>query len=379
MMNRISLFILSLCTLFCSCGRQKQPAREADQGKEIVLRYAQNLRMTAFDGYTRVVLSDPWKQGRTLHTYYLIDKEGARPQSEGTAVRVPLQRMVAFTTAHANLMEWLHAGEKIAGVADAKYMLIPDVQRRLEKKGAGNAIADCGNSMNPDVERIVDLRADAILLSPFENGGGYGALESTGTPIIECADYMETSALGRAEWMRFYGRLVGRGAEADSLFRVVERNYRHLAALAKKSQERRSVIPERKTGSVWYMPGGKSSMGLLYRDARVDYAFAADGHSGSLALPFETVLDKAGAADVWLMSYHGTLNRRLLLSEFAGYRQLKAFQTGRVYGCAVDRTPYFEEVSWRPDWLLRELMILFHPSLHDTLGTQLRYYHLLNP
>ena len=55
--------------------------------------------------------------------------------------------------------------------------------------------------MKPDIERIIDLRADAILLSPFENSGGYGRLEQIGVPIIECADYMETSALGRAEWM----------------------------------------------------------------------------------------------------------------------------------------------------------------------------------
>lgn len=47
------------------------------------------------------------------------------------------------------------------------------------------------------------------LCSPFENSGGYGRVEKLNIPIIECADYMETSALGRAEWMRFYGLLFG--------------------------------------------------------------------------------------------------------------------------------------------------------------------------
>ena len=41
-------------------------------------------------------------------------------------------------------------------------------------------------------------------------------------PIIECADYMETSALGRAEWMRFYGLLFGVAPQADSLFAEVD-------------------------------------------------------------------------------------------------------------------------------------------------------------
>lgn len=376
-MYRFLLFVLTALTFLYSCGTQKKDAQQQKDGQEIKFAYAQNIRMTAYEGYTRIVLLDPWKKGKTLHTYYLINKEEVHPKGNGTEIDVPLRRMVVFTTAHANLMEWLQAGNQIAGVADARYMLIPDVQQRLGKKGAKNAIADCGNSMNPNVERIIDLRADAVLVSPFENSGGYGALDKTGIPLIECADYMETSALGRAEWMRFYGRLVGRGQEADSLFRVVERKYRRLSALAKKSKDRKSVIPERKTGSVWYLPGGYSSTGRLYRDGNIGYAFASDRHSGSLALPFETVLDKAGEADVWLMSYNGTMNKRLLLAEFPGYQQFKAFKEGHVYGCAVDKKPYFEEVSWRPDWLLRDLLVIFHPTLQGSLGTQLRYYQLI--
>lgn len=41
----------------------------------------------------------------------------------------------------------------------------------------------------------------------FENSGGYGKLDKLHIPIIEAADYMESSPLGRAEWMKFYGML----------------------------------------------------------------------------------------------------------------------------------------------------------------------------
>ena len=40
---------------------------------------------------------------------------------------------------------------------------------------------------------------------------------------------MERSALGRAEWMKFYGILFGREHEADSLFAVVKQNYKSLS------------------------------------------------------------------------------------------------------------------------------------------------------
>lgn len=65
--------------------------------------------------------------------------------------------------------------------------------------------------MAPDIERIIALKPEAILVSPFENSGGYGKLDKLHIPIIEAADYMESSPLGRAEWMKFYGMLFGKG------------------------------------------------------------------------------------------------------------------------------------------------------------------------
>lgn len=94
-----------------------------------------------------------------------------------------------------------------------KYIKLPVIQDGYRN----GTVTDCGDGMNPDMEKIIDLHPDAILLSPFENSGGYGRVEKLNIPIIECADYMETSALGRAEWMRFYGLLFGVVSKADSL------------------------------------------------------------------------------------------------------------------------------------------------------------------
>ncbi|MGN0215804.1 MAG: ABC transporter substrate-binding protein, partial [Prevotella sp.] len=63
-----------------------------------------------------------------------------------------------------------------------------------------------------------------------------------------------------------------------------------------------------------------------------------------------------------------------LLAEFSGYGQLRAMRGGKVYGCPVDRSRYFDEAPFRPDLLLRDMVIVFHPELH--LGP-LRYYQLI--
>ena len=364
------LIVVLIAALLSLSGCRKSRLSTSDAvGDTIPLRYAQNLTMVRFADGILVELKDPWHEGRILHRYWLTEDSNSKRSSLHTSlsslhsplssIRFPLQRSVVFNTAHASLIGMLNATDRIAGVADLKYMLLPDVQRRVQQ----GEIVDCGNSMSPDIEQIVSLHADAILLSPFENSGGYGRLEKLGIPIIECADYMETSPLGRAEWMRFYGLLFGCSQQADSLFSMVERAYCALRDSVSTSAPLK-ILTERLTGSTWYVPGGKSTMGRLIADAGATYAWADDDHSGSLALSFETVLSKSGNADVWLMNTSSPqpFTYESLAAEHHGYTQFKAFRDRNIYFINTLQVPYFEEVSFRPDLLLRDYITMLHPN-----------------
>jgi len=381
--------------MFLAGCRQGRVATTAFQGDTLRLKYAENIVIVRDSAVTKVELRNPWGEG-VLQTYWLVSKEADFSPSEGTVVRVPLQRSVVFSTAHASLLLMLDADDAIAGVADLKYMLLPEIHRRVNfdefstQNASEKPIVDCGDAMSPDIEKIVELNADAILLSPFENSGGYGQLEKLGVPLIECAEYMETSALGRAEWMRFYGLLFGCEQRADSLFAEVEREYLRMkegplpppspkgeGAVSREKQK--SILTERLTGGTWYVAGGRSSVGRLIADAGGDYAWADDAHSGSLPLSFETVLDKAGDADIWIFNYTGAmpLTRTMLAAEHHGYRAFKAFREGEIYYVNSLQVPYFEEASFRPDWLLRDYVILLHPSKRN--DEKLRYFQKINP
>ena len=255
-----------------------------------------------------------------------------------------------------------------------KYIKLPVVQEGVKR----GTIADCGDGMNPDMEKIIDLHPDAILLSPFENSGGYGRIEKLNIPIIECADYMETSALGRAEWMRFYGLLFGAAPKADSLFAEVDSCYKRLQHRAMLSSVSLSVVSELKSGSAWYVPGGRSTMGRLFNDACGRYVFAEDKHSGSIPLAFETVFDKAGDADVWIIKYNRDRDMSYsdLKTDYIGYTGFKAFKTRNIYGCNTAKVPFYEETPFRPDYLLADLIQILHPEIGDLGG--LRYFCKLN-
>ncbi len=376
--------VVMLLTLLCSCAGGRGPSAQ-EAGDTVSFKYATQLSIVRHKDYTEVVVKNPWKEGKILHSYLLvpdsIDPQDISHSSLSTIVRTPLRRSVMFTTVHCAMLMSFGCEQSIAGVADLKYIKIPWIHEQVK---AGR-ITDVGEGMSPVVEKIIDQRPDALFLSPFENSGGYGRLEEIGIPIIECAEYMEPSPLARAEWLRFYGMLFGCEARADSLFAVVDSSYCALKGLASNHKAQSSklkvqstVLLDKVTGSVWYVPGGRSTIGQMIQDAGGNYPWADDDHSGSVSLPFEAVLEKAGEADVWLFRYSSDhdITPDELLSEHHGYDQFKAFRSGEIYGCDVERSLFYEESPFRPDWLLGDYIHILHPDIPNL--PPLRYYKKLN-
>lgn len=425
MMNRkIYIFgaLLALLVL-TACQGGKTTAGEAEEGDTLKMKYAKlltivkhgekgtaSLNNDAEDAeyqYAEVNVANPWKAGTLLHRYILIPKgkEGdetvARLALQRTSgmgcttdtVRTPVERSAVFIAPHCQLMYELGCQQAIRGVCDLDYINIPDVKKRAalsrntaaRKASSGNvsagnaaarnSIVDCGSSMAPDIERIIALKPEAILLSPFENSGGYGKLDKLHIPIIEAADYMESSPLGRAEWMKFYGMLFKKDGnapktalaascepKADSLFVKIEKEYLKLKAEAAGYPKGLSILTERKTGNVWYVPGGQSTIGILLKDANARYIFEDDEHSGSLAMSPEQILAKGKQVDVWAFKYFGgaPLSQAQLLQEYDGYKALAAFNRGNIYQVDTSMVPYFELTSFHPELLLREFIILAH-------------------
>lgn len=360
----LSAYIVTWVLLFSACGGGSKTSSLQAEGDTIRMKYSSLLQIVKHADYTVVTIRNPWDTLKVLHTYLLADREKPLPEHlpEGTVVRTPLQKSVIYSSVHCSLWSELDELKGIGGVCGLEYIKLPQIQ-----EGCRNgSIVNVGNSMNPDIERIIDLRPDAILLSPFENSGGYGRVGKLNIPIIECADYMETSALGRAEWMRLYGLLLGKEAQADSLFAGIEKEYLTLTQQVKSQNLKRpTVISEMKNSSAWYIPGGNSTMGRLYQDAGADYVFAYLSNSGSVPLAFETVFDRGGNADIWLIKYNQPQDKTYseLERDYAPYARFKAFQDRKVYGCNTNHVPFYEESPFHPELLLKDLIKIFHPEL----------------
>lgn len=350
--------------LLCSCSNGSKTAFSAsDKADTVQLFYTHHLRLIRHNGYCVAEIQNPWDTTKLLDTYILVPRDEKLPTAlpKGTVIRTPLLRAVMYTSVHTSLATQIGATQNIAGICDLQYISQDVIRRGVRSK----RIADLGNSMSPDVEKLMTLKTDGILVSPFENNGGYGRVGQLGIPIIECADYMEPTPLGRAEWVKFYGLLFGQEKKADSLFASVEHNYLSLKALAQKATSRPEVFCGTMDGAVWYIPGGKSTTGILYADAAASYAFASNQKSGSVPLPFEAVYARAAHTAIWFVNYDqpGTLNYKQLLAQNEHYAHFDAFRFHHVFACNTGTTPYYEEYPFHPDMLLRNLIEILHPEL----------------
>ena len=361
------LLLALLAAVLClSCAPEG-----ADRGD--ALRHARLLRLSEHGNATVAEVLDPWHEGRVMHRYLLVPRADSVPAGlpEGTLVRTPLRRVVATSSVHAALAADLGCRQSIAGLCDTAYVMHPLLRADLRS----GEMAALGASFAPDMERLVALGADAVTVSPMENTG-YGALTATGIPLIECADYMEETPLGRAEWMRFYGRLWGCGERADSLFAATERAYDALCqAAADAKSPRPRLIVDMKQAAAWYVPGADSYLARLYADAGADYAFARHRGRGSVALSMETVMAEGADADVWIVKYGQTApwTYATLAADYAPVRRLRPWRERRVWACNTLSVPYYEETPFHPERLLRDLVAIFHPEV--SAEARPTYYH----
>ena len=334
-------------------------------------RQAQLLTMEQGNGYTLVTVANPWKGG-VLHRYVLVPRDAELPHDlpEGTVVRTPVKRALVYSSVHTSLLRELGAIDAVRGIVDRQYfvdsLLLADVD-------AGN-VADCGNSMNPTVEKVIDMQPDAILLSPYQDAS-YGQITQLDIPIIECADYLEYDPLGRAEWMKFYGLLVGQRERADSLYDAVVNAYDDVKQVAAKAASRPTVVTEMVISGVWSVPGGQSYMARIIRDAGGDYLWADDDNTGSLSLDFNQVLARAQQADYWFLKWTNINSLKDLQGVYELNKEMEAFKNKRVYVCDTEKSRFFDRVPFHPDLLLREFAAIMHPELFPGVETQM-YHHI---
>jgi iron complex transport system substrate-binding protein len=172
---------------------------------------------------------------------------------------------------------------------------------------------------------------------------------------------LEPTPLGRAEWLKFAALFFGREREAEALFAEVERGYLTLAARARAAAVKPAAFWATPTGANWSCSRNDWEAQLL-ADAGAANVLADRGPTRVVPLSEEFVVQTAFDADYWITLDPSDLSQGHSWKEFRSYRM------GRVYDpyrrvAALGGAEWSGIAGYRPDWLLQDLVSIFHPEL----------------
>lgn len=361
--NTTLLFLVFF--LFIQCKKESQQEAEI-QSPANEIHYAKGLEIYKHNGFTIVKITSPWPNAKEQFTYILQKKNGIIPDSlkQFTAISVPIKSIVVTSTTHIPALELLGVENTLVGFPNTDY--ISSVKTR--KLIATGKVREVGTNETLNTEVLIDMNPDVIVSFGLNNSNPtLDNLKKSGLKVMLNGDWTEQSPLGKAEWIKFFGALYGLDSKANTLFSAIEKEYKNTLALAQKATRKPTVLSGAMFQEQWYVPQGESWASLFLKDAKANYLWADSKGTGSLSLPFETILEKAQEAEYWISP--GDFSSLQQMSESnPHYKQFDAFQNKKVYSYAINKGAkggivYFEWSPTRPDWVLKDLIKIFHPEL----------------
>lgn len=215
MTDKLKLVIpLIVCSIFCfSCGTSKTTTETAHSEKQMNLEYAEQFSVYSLDdGSYEINITDGQK--------FLLVPEGAgEPQTDSdvTVIHQPVQNLYVAASSSMDLFDGI-------GVLDEVKMTstklsdwsLPAVQNALE---SGN-MTYVGKYSTPDYETVISENCGLALESTmiYHSPETKEQLESLGIPVMVERSSYESHPLGRLEWIKLYGLIMGREKEAEDFF-----------------------------------------------------------------------------------------------------------------------------------------------------------------
>jgi len=337
--------------------------------------YSRSFNIEYFDNYKLLEVLNPWDTTSIIMRYYLIlndnalNKEFEKP---GIIIKVPVKTMACLSATHISIASKLGVLSSIVGISETTYIRNKQIRDKINKE----KIADIGTELQINYERLIELDPDILMISPYKDSK-FTKLTELGITLGFEASYLENSPLARAEWIKFMSYFFNKETLADSIFNSISEKYLNLTKLVQSSKNHPSVLSGKKYGQIWYVPGGNSYMGSFYNDAGGDYLWSDNSETGSLALDFETVYNKAHAADFWCFKTGLDSEYRLtdLLGEYANYSDFDAFKNKKIIVCNTVTTDYYETGFLEPDAALADMISIFYPDILP--GHKAKYYKLI--
>lgn len=361
------LLLLCFFLLITSCKEVQKPTSNiTETEKAIQITYAKGFEIQSFNEYKVITLKNVWPGSEREFKYALIEKGATLPSSEtfDAIIEIPVKKIVVTSTTHIPSLEMLGVEESLVGFPNLDYISSIKTRKRI----AEDAIVELGKNEDINTEVLINLSPDLVVGFAVDGvNKTLSIIKKTGIPIVYNGDWTETSPLGKAEWIKFFGVFFKKEKEADSIFSEIMTQYLIAKEKALKATNRPTVLSGAMYKDVWHLPQGNSWAAQFIADANGEYLWKESEGTGSLSLNLENVLEKGVNADYWIgPGYFSSLIQ--LKDTHNVYIQFDAFKNDNVYNFTNKKGEtggllYFELAPNRPDIVLKDIIKILHPEL----------------
>lgn len=333
------------------------------------IHYAEGFSISYHGDYKLLKVFNPFVDQSDTLRYVLVPRGTEAPNifKNAQVIVVPVRSLVVTGTSHVAFAAMLNATEVISGIGAAKYVYNPAVREKLKK---GKIASLSTASLN--IEKLVAMNPDLVMIGAgsVSSFNDYRLLMKMGIPVFVNADWLETTPLGRAEWVKVMGALLNKEERVNKKFKKVAVRYNDLKRqVAEKisANEKPLVINSLPYKGAWFVAGGDSYMAQYLKDAGANYPWFENNETGGLKLDFEAVYYQGLKADIWINPGRTKSITGLLMKD-SRFADFKSVQTGQVYNKNKRSLPSGANDFWetgvvRPDLVLHDLINIFHPDL----------------
>lgn len=374
----IGLFVLAITIVSCGANGNSSVSTYADS---IYLpEYASGFRILGAEGRSSVIIEsvNPWQGADSVVTRLFIARDGEEPPQgfEGQVIEGDARRIVAMSSTHIAMLDVIGETARVVGVSGMDFISNDAVRSRRD------SIGDVGYDGNVNYELLLSLQPDIILLYGTNGASGMEPkLKELGIPYVYIGEYLEDSALGKAEWIVVVAEIVGKRDEGIKAFSAIPERYnaiREKAANCLKHSSRPKVMINLPYGDSWFMAPTGSYLVRLIEDAGGDYIYKKNNSNESRPIDLEEAFMLVSASDKWI-NVGQTRSLDELRKNYPKFAATKPVLSGEVYNttgrvAANGANDYWERGVVEPDVVLRDMVMIFHPELADS---DLVYYEKL--
>lgn len=373
-------FLVALVLIGSFSGCNERKSKELRALEEVGLGYASGFTISRGSDFWEVEVTSAWTGADRTFRYLVLEENAERPDGNFDAtIQLPIRRIVLTSTTQIPHLDILDQMNLLVGFPD--HDLISSEKAWMQIDAGG--VEDLGDGPAANTEMVIDIDPDLVMISTTGEDLKYlDLLAQAGIPTVINGEYVEQHPLGRAEWIKFTGVLLGKYGEAKAAFEKIEKDYLEAEKLTGNLVD--SIRPTVLSGvlyqDIWYAPGGDSWGAKILENAGGNYIFSNQKGTGSVQLNYEYVLENAQEADFWIGSADFPDMKTMGNAE-PRYKAFRAFQSGNVFSYTQKRgreggLEYFELGYMRPDLILKDLIKILHPDLLP--GYELYFYQQLD-